>query len=202
MVSKSLQNFQICQIIVSVLSVADYSVNVLKGIFTSVKCFLICEEISLHLIRSTRQFSEKKVSCVAPRSADKSGFDWGEHCFICIFFALFICWLEKYLQSTCEQIPISSHEFRHKTASCSSVVENIAYNIARVLALYKSCWAATETHKGLKRVTRVQRSWIFILTIFGNLSDGYPFSTKWLLRDHHADVLRQEFCISRLKIYS
>ena len=59
MVSKSLQNFQICQIIVSVLSVADYSVNVLKGIFTSVKCFLICEEISLHLIRSTRQFSEK-----------------------------------------------------------------------------------------------------------------------------------------------
>ena len=59
MVSKSLQNFQICQIIVSVLSVADYSVNVLKGIFTSVKCFLICEEIYLHLIRSTRQFSEK-----------------------------------------------------------------------------------------------------------------------------------------------
>ena len=58
-----------------------------------------------------------------------------------------------------------------------------------------------ETHKGLKRVTRVQCSWIFILTIFGNLSDGYPFSTKWLLRDHHADVLRQEFCISRLKIH-
>ena len=52
----------------------------------------------------------------------------------------------------------------------------------------------------MKRVTRVQCSWIFILTIFGNLSDGYPFSTKWLLRDHHADVLRQEFCISRLKI--
>ena len=46
-----------------------------------------------------------------------------------------------------------------------------------------------ETHKGLKRVTRVQCLWIFILTIFGNLSDGYPFSTKWLLSDHHADVL-------------
>ena len=58
-----------------------------------------------------------------------------------------------------------------------------------------------ETHKGLKRVTRVQCSGIFILTIFGHLSDGYPFSTKWLLRDHHADVLRQEFCISRLKIH-
>ena len=33
------------------------------------------------------------------------------------------------------------------------------------------------------------------------LSDGYPFSTKWLLRDHHAHVLRQDFCISRLKIH-
>ena len=48
-----------------------------------------------------------------------------------------------------------------------------------------------ETHKGLKRVTRVQCSWIFTFTIFGNLSDGYPVSTKWLLRDHHADVLRR-----------
>ena len=56
-----------------------------------------------------------------------------------------------------------------------------------------------ETHKGLKSVTRVQCLWIFILTIFGNLSDGYPFSTKWLLSDHHAGVLRQEFCISGLK---
>ena len=48
-----------------------------------------------------------------------------------------------------------------------------------------------ETHKGLKRVTRVQCSWIFTFTIFGNLSDGYPVSTKWLLRNHHADVLRR-----------
>ena len=60
-------------------------------------------------------------------------------------------------------------------------------------------WVWSETHKGLKRVTRVQCSWIFTFTIFGNLSDRYPFSTKWLPRDHHADVLRQEFCISRLK---
>ena len=37
----------------------------------------------------------------------------------------------------------------------------------------------------MKRVTRVQCLWIFILTIFGNLSGR--FSTKWLLRDHHAD---------------
>ena len=51
-----------------------------------------------------------------------------------------------------------------------------------------------ETHKGLKRVTRVQCSWIFTFTIFGNFSDGYPFSKKWLPLDHHADVLRQEFC--------
>ena len=42
----------------------------------------------------------------------------------------------------------------------------------------------------MKRVTRVQCSWIFTFTIFGNLSDEYPFSTKWLLRDHHADVLK------------
>ena len=32
-----------------------------------------------------------------------------------------------------------------------------------------------EIHKGLKRVTRVQCSWIFTLTIFGNLNEGYPF---------------------------
>ena len=51
----------------------------------------------------------------------------------------------------------------------------------------------------MKCVGRVQCSWIFTFTIFGNLSDGFPFSTKWLLCDHHADVLRQEFCISRLK---
>ena len=59
----------------------------------------------------------------------------------------------------------------------------------------------SETHKGLKRVTRVQCSWIFTFTIFGNLSDRYPFSIKWLPRDHHAGVLRQEFCISGLKIH-
>ena len=34
----------------------------------------------------------------------------------------------------------------------------------------------------MKCVSRVQCSWIFTFTIFGNLSDGYPFSTKWLLR--------------------
>ena len=53
----------------------------------------------------------------------------------------------------------------------------------------------------MKRVTRIQCSWIFTFTIFGNLSDGCPFSKKWLPRDHHADVLRQKFCISRLKIH-
>ena len=58
-----------------------------------------------------------------------------------------------------------------------------------------------ETHKGLKRVTRIQCLWIFTFTTFGNLSDRHPFSTKWLLRDHHADVSRQEFCISRFKIH-
>ena len=75
----------------------------------------------------------------------------------------------------------------------SSIVNCLTNNIV----LY---YQKPETHKGLKRVTRFQCLWIFILTIFGNLSDGYPFSTKWLLSDHHADVLRQEFCISRLKI--
>ena len=35
-----------------------------------------------------------------------------------------------------------------------------------------------ETHKGLKRVTRVQCSSIFTFTIFGNLSDGFPFINK------------------------
>jgi len=40
----------------------------------------------------------------------------------------------------------------------------------------KDVWS--ETHKGLKRVTRVQCSWIFTFTIFGNLSDTYPFSTN------------------------
>ena len=53
----------------------------------------------------------------------------------------------------------------------------------------------------MKRVTRAQWSWIFTFTIFGSLSDGYPFSTQWLQRYHHAEVLRQEFCISRLKIH-
>ena len=51
----------------------------------------------------------------------------------------------------------------------------------------------------MKRVTRVQCSWIFTFTVFRNLSDRYPFSTKWLPHYHHADVLRQEFCISRFK---
>ena len=32
-----------------------------------------------------------------------------------------------------------------------------------------------------------------------NLTDRYPFSTQWLPRDHHADVLRQQLCISGLK---
>ena len=62
-------------------------------------------------------------------------------------------------------------------------------------------WVRPETHKGLKRVTHVECSRIFTFTIFGNLSDGYPFSTKWQPRDHHADVLRQDFCISSLKIH-
>ena len=57
-----------------------------------------------------------------------------------------------------------------------------------------------QANKGLKRVTRVQCSWIFTFTIFGNLSEGYPFSAKWLPRDLHAVVLTPEFCISRLKI--
>ena len=37
--------------------------------------------------------------------------------------------------------------------------------------------------------------------MFGNLSEGYPFSAKWLPRDDHAVVLRPAFCISRLKIH-
>ena len=75
------------------------------------------------------------------------------------------------------------------------------------LSLYKKFLCSyieevcTETHKGLKRVTRIQCSWIFTFTIFGNLSDRYPFSTQWLPHDHHADVLRQEFCVSSLKIH-
>ena len=56
-----------------------------------------------------------------------------------------------------------------------------------------------ETHKGLKRVTGVQCSWKFTFIIFGNLSEGYPFSTKWL--QHHEVVLTPKFCISRLKIH-
>ena len=62
------------------------------------------------------------------------------------------------------------------------------------LCVSKRHWLSPETHKGLKRVTRGQCSWIFTFTILGNLSDGYPFSKKWLPLDHHADVLRQEFC--------
>ena len=46
----------------------------------------------------------------------------------------------------------------------------------------------------LKRVTRVQCSWIFTFTIFGNLSHGYPFSTKWLPRDHHAIPANSHAC--------
>ena len=69
--------------------------------------------------------------------------------------------------------------------------------------MYARAYASVipETHKGLKRVTRVQCSWIFTFTIFGNLSVRYTFSTKWPPRDHHADVLRQEFSISRLKTH-
>ena len=39
-------------------------------------------------------------------------------------------------------------------------------------------WLVPEPHKGLKRVTRVQCSWIFTFTIFGNLSGRYAFSTR------------------------
>ena len=39
--------------------------------------------------------------------------------------------------------------------------------------------------------------WAPAFTIFQ--TEEYPFSTKWLPRDHHAVVLRPEFCISRLK---
>ena len=74
-------------------------------------------------------------------------------------------------------------------------------HIHRSVTLVTSNSVLPQTHKGLKHVTRVQRSWIFTFTIFGNLSDRYPFSTQWLLRDHHTDVLRQEFCISGLKIH-
>ena len=45
----------------------------------------------------------------------------------------------------------------------------------------------------------VQCSWIFTFTIFGNIREGYPFSTKWLPRDHHVAVLKPEFCILRLR---
>ena len=58
-----------------------------------------------------------------------------------------------------------------------------------------------ETHNWLKHVTRIWCLWIFTFTIFGNLSDRYQFATKWLPCDHHADVLRWEFCISGLKIH-
>ena len=74
------------------------------------------------------------------------------------------------------------------------------YNIKYVITCVMLCFITSETHKGLKRVTGVQCLWIFILTIFGNLSDGYPFSTKWLLSGHHADVLKQEFSIKRQKM--
>ena len=65
------------------------------------------------------------------------------------------------------------------------------------MAVYK-CFdcASSETHKGFKPVTCVQCSWIFTFTIFGNLSEGYLFSAKWLPHDHHAMVLRPELCIS------
>ena len=70
-----------------------------------------------------------------------------------------------------------------------------------IIIIGRGCLVLPETHKGLKRVTRVQCSWIFTFTIFGNLSVRYPFSKNWLPRDHLADVLRQEFSISRLKIH-
>ena len=52
----------------------------------------------------------------------------------------------------------------------------------------------------MKRVNCVQSSWIFTFTIFGHLTEGYPYSRKWLPCDHHAVVLSPEFCISRIKI--
>ena len=58
-----------------------------------------------------------------------------------------------------------------------------------------------ETHKGLKRVTRVQCSWAFTFYHFWKPWWQISILNKWLPRDHHADVLRQEFCISGLKIH-
>ena len=78
---------------------------------------------------------------------------------------------------------------------------SLSSDVVLVWEILQDKWVTAETHKGLKRVTRVQCSWIFTFTIFGKLSDRYPFSTKWLPRDHHAGVLRQEFCISGLKIH-
>ena len=39
----------------------------------------------------------------------------------------------------------------------------------------------------------------FTFTIFGNLSDGYPFSTKWLQRHHYADVFKTRVLYFKVK---
>ena len=41
-------------------------------------------------------------------------------------------------------------------------------------------WVWSETHKRLERVTRVQCSWIFTFTLFGNHSDRYPSRSSTL----------------------
>ena len=54
-----------------------------------------------------------------------------------------------------------------------------------------------ETHKGLKRVTRVHLSWIFTFTIFGKLVKDIHFQQNCCL----AITMRwwPDFCISRLR---
>ena len=51
----------------------------------------------------------------------------------------------------------------------------LAWVVVLAIGAQADGWVRLETHKGLKRVTRVQCLRIFTFTIFRKLSDQYPF---------------------------
>ena len=77
---------------------------------------------------------------------------------------------------------VLSHTFVYKAITPLKNSQNLT-------TLY--CIVTRNSDKGLKRVTHIQCSQIFSFNIVGNPSEGYPFYTKLLPRDHHAVVLRQ-----------
>ena len=68
-----------------------------------------------------------------------------------------------------------------------SQLRQIYYNLfcphlSYAIIAWNSPYKSNQKALRVKRVTRVQCSWIFTFTIFGNLSERFPFSTKWLPR--------------------